>query len=56
MSISRKLLKCLPQAKLASPDIPYHHMLYFSLVVLIHIVSHLSHIIFGYLLHILKVI
>lgn len=56
MSISRKLLKRLPQVKLASPDIPSHHMLYFSFVVLIHIVSHLSHIIFGHLLHILEVI
>lgn len=50
MSISRKLLKHLPQAKLASPAIPSHHMLYFSLVVFIHIVSHLSYIIFGHLL------
>ena len=56
MSISRKLLNHLPQAKLASPDIPSHHMLYFSLVVLIHIVSHLSHVVFGHLLHILEVI
>lgn len=50
MSVSRKLLKHLPQAKLASPAIPSHHMLYFSLVVLIHIVSHLSYIISGHLL------